>query len=101
MLRDFFLGSIKIHVLYHASREPVYGTALMAELARHGYKIGPGTLYPIFHALEGAGLLHSERRAVGGRVRRYYEITPAGRSALDEARRAMRELMDEIFEESK
>lgn len=100
MLRDFMIGSVKIHILYHASEGPVYGTALMEELGRHGYRIGPGTLYPTLHAMERNGLLHSERQTIAGRVRRYYTITPQGLKALEEARHAVRELMHEIFKES-
>ena len=49
MLRDFFLGMMKIHILYHASQEQVYGAAMMEELGHHGYEISPGTLYPMLH----------------------------------------------------
>ena len=52
MLRDFFLGFIRIHVLHHAGQEPIYGVAMIAELARHGYDLSPGTLYPLLHNLE-------------------------------------------------
>jgi putative transposase len=37
MLRDFFLGFVKVHLLHHASRGPVYGVWFIEELARHGY----------------------------------------------------------------
>jgi PadR family transcriptional regulator, regulatory protein PadR len=37
MLRDFFLGFIKIHILHHAAYAPVFGLALIRELPRHGY----------------------------------------------------------------
>lgn len=51
-LRDFFLGFIKIHILYHAAKEPIYDQEFSDELKRHGYEISFGTLYPIFHKLE-------------------------------------------------
>ncbi len=98
MLREFFLGFIKIHILYHASREPVYGLALIDELARHGYKVSPGTLYPTLHSLERHGYLSSEIRLVGGRKRRYYTLTPQGQAALDQARHHIRELVEEVLE---
>ena len=41
--REFFLGFIKIHILYHASKEPIFGVEIAEELARHGYSISPGT----------------------------------------------------------
>lgn len=57
MLRGLFLGFIRIHILFHAAEAPVFGVALMAELGRHGYQIGPGTLYPILHKLARDGQL--------------------------------------------
>ena len=97
MLRDLMLGFVRVHILYHAAEEPVYGVWLMEELRRHGYELGPGTLYPILHELENEGYLSSERRVVGGRVRRYYRITPQGQEALEESRTRARELAEEIL----
>ncbi len=98
MLRTFLLGFIKVHILYHAAHEPVYGAALMAELRRHGYEIGPGTLYPILHSLMKQGYLERQSRLVGGKVRKYYAITSLGRSALEETRPKVRELVDEVLQ---
>ena len=99
MLRDFFLGFIKIHVLHHAAHEPIYGVAMIAELARHGYDLSPGTLYPLLHGLEEQGYLTREDRVVDGRVRKYYVITPAGSAALQEAKQKIAELVHEVLEE--
>lgn len=98
MLRDFFLGFVKVHVLHHASRGPVYGVWFIEELARHNYHLSPGTLYPLLHNLEAAGYLQREERVVEGKVRKYYEITPLGVEALVEARAKIQELVDEIME---
>lgn len=97
MFRELMLGLIRIHILHHAAEGPVYGMWLMEELRRHGYELSPGTLYPILHSLERQGYLVSERRVVGGRVRRYYAITPRGRQALEESRARVRELAREIL----
>jgi len=51
LVRDIFLAFVRVHVLYHAADGPVYWCAMMEELARHGYEIGPGTMYPTLHAL--------------------------------------------------
>ena len=99
MLRELLLGFIKIHILHHASQQPVYGLWMMEELARHGYSVSPGTLYPTLHSLEQSGYLTSEKRVVGGRQRRYYVITPAGEAALAEARDKLAELVSEVLEE--
>ncbi len=98
MLRDLLLGFIKIHILYHAGQQPVYGLWLMEELAWHGYTISPGTLYPTLHSLERAGYLTSEKRVVEGRQRRYYTLTPDGEAALAEARDRLAELVAEVLE---
>lgn len=99
VLRDFFLGSVKIYVLYQASRESIYGTALITDLAQHGYTLSPGTLYPVLHKLEHAGLLESERETIEGRMRRYYHTTQLGLQTLKAAQNAMRSLMYEVIEE--
>ncbi len=93
---DLFLGFVKLHILYHAGNEPVYGLWLIEELGRHGYRLSPGTLYPILHALQEDGLLACETRVVEGKARKYYHLTRAGRAALKEGKEKARELMEEI-----
>ncbi|HEC76207.1 MAG TPA: PadR family transcriptional regulator [Thermoplasmatales archaeon] len=97
--RKFFLGFIRIHLLYHASKSSIYGVEMIEELRRHGYNISPGTLYPILHSLEKEGFLVSESKNVDGKVRRYYRITKKGEKILREAKRKIKELIDEVMEE--
>lgn len=97
--KELVFGLIRIHVLLHASHEPIFGLAMIEELAHHGYRIGPGTLYPLLHGLEGLGLLKSEKQNAGGRQRRVYTITAAGKRALTKARVKVDELHDELHEE--
>ena len=78
MIRNIFLGFIRIHILYHASKEEIFGVKIMKELERHGYSISPGTLYPILHSLENQGYLTSRKEVVEGKVRKYYRITKKG-----------------------
>lgn len=68
------------------------------ELARHGYQISPGTLYPTLHTMETEGLLTSRQRLVEGRVLRAYRATAKGRATLTRMRRALRELAEEVLE---
>ncbi|MGP8173265.1 MAG: PadR family transcriptional regulator [Terracidiphilus sp.] len=96
--RELFSGLVRVHVLVHVSHEPIFGLAMMEELAHHGYRIGPGTLYPLLHGLERGGLLKSVLKNVGGRKRRVYKITSAGRKALDKARGKVDELHHELHE---
>jgi DNA-binding PadR family transcriptional regulator len=72
---------------------------MMDELEHHGYRIGPGTLYPLLHGLERGGLLRSELKNVSGRRRRVYVITAAGRKALEKAKAKIDELHHELHEE--
>jgi PadR family transcriptional regulator len=99
LFRDLFLGFVKVHLLYHASQEPIYGSGISAELERHGYRLSPGTLYPVLHSLDDANLLEREDRVVGGKVRKYYRATPLGERALEEARSKILELVDEIMDD--
>jgi DNA-binding PadR family transcriptional regulator len=98
ILRDIFLAFVRVHLLHHAAEGPIYGLEMIEELGRHGYDIGPGTLYPIFHSLEAAGYLACERRAVNGKVRKYYRITEDGRDLLAHLRPKIRELVGEVLE---
>ncbi len=97
--REFFLGFIKIHILYHASKEPIFGVGIAEELARHGYSISPGTLYPLLHRLEKEGYLESSSKVVSGRMRKYYQATAEGELALEQSKKKIRELVTEVIEE--
>lgn len=96
--RELFYGLIRIHVLLHAREEPIFGLAMMKELAHYGYRIGPGTLYPLLHGLERAGLLKAAEKDAVDR-RRMYRITAAGRKALVRATEKVDELYHELHEE--
>ncbi len=100
MFRDLMLGFIRVHVLHHASEGEIYGSGIAAELEHHGYRLSWGTLYPLLHNLTDEGFLRREDRVVGGKVRKYYTITPLGRRALKEARLKALELVNEIAGDS-
>jgi PadR family transcriptional regulator PadR len=97
--RFLYAGLIRLHVLHHAVNEPVYGLAMIEELARHGYKLSAGTLYPILHGLEERGYLTSSEERAGSAARRIYRATPEGRKALAAAKLKVRELFGELFED--
>ena len=98
--KDFFWGSIRLHILHDASHGKVFRAGLMEELRRHGYQLSPGTLYPILHALERGSYLKSRVQMVGGRRRRNYVATTSARKALRASRPRILELVAELFEES-
>jgi PadR family transcriptional regulator PadR len=95
--RDLYGGLIRLHVLHHASEKPLYGHWMIAELGRHGYEIGPGTMYPLLHSLERKGYLRPKQERSGSRYRKVYRITSSGRRALSLARRRVQELFGEMF----
>jgi PadR family transcriptional regulator, regulatory protein PadR len=97
IFHDIFLAFVRVHLLHHAAEGRIYGQAMRQELARHGYELSSGTLYPIFHGLEEDGYLSSEQEIVGGKVRKYYRITGRGRDLLAELRPKIRELVGEVL----
>jgi len=97
--QDLYGGLIRLHILHHASKGPVFGLWFMEELARHGYKLSPGTLYPLLHGLEEKGYLRSTKKREGKLLRRMYQATPLGRKALVVARQKVSELFGELLED--
>ncbi|HVY47337.1 MAG TPA: PadR family transcriptional regulator [Minicystis sp.] len=97
--KDLYSGLIRLHILHHATEEPIFGLAIMEELARHGYKLSAGTLYPLLHGLERKGYLKSTRERAGKRLRRVYRATRKGKLALAGAKEKVRELFGELFED--
>ena len=97
--RELYSGLIRLHILHHAAHEGIFGLGIMEELARHGYQLSPGTLYPMLHTLERKGHLRSREERGGKRMRRVYRVTPLGRQVLHAAKVKVRELFEEIFEE--
>jgi DNA-binding PadR family transcriptional regulator len=77
----------------------VYGLWLIEELGRHGYKLSPGTLYPMLHGMEEKGYLRSVEERSGKLARRLYRATSLGEDALDNAKRKVAELFTELFED--
>jgi len=99
LLRDLLLGFVKVHILYHADKEAIFGQEFHQELQRHGYDLSFGTLYPLFHKLEKKGYLKSTKENVNGKIRRYYSTTDSGKKILKKARLQAKELVEELHEE--
>lgn len=96
--RDLLSGFIRLHILHHASEHEIYGQWMIDELAEHGYKLSPGTLYPMLHAMERRGYLTSREEPASRSLRRLYSSTELGREALAIGRAKLRELFDEVGE---
>jgi DNA-binding PadR family transcriptional regulator len=90
--QNLLKGLIRLHILHHAAQEEFFGQWMIYELARHGYRLSPGTLYPMLHALERQGYLKSRNERDGRVFRRLYRATPLGREANKVAKIQLREL---------
>src|SRR5215471_568381 len=96
--REFLLAFWKIHILHHAADgRGVYGHWMLEELHHHGYRLSPGTLYPILTRMAKRGWLRPSepKRSRGPRV---YRLTPRGREVLGQIRHALDELYGEVGE---
>jgi len=84
---SFLNGVPELLVLRLLEEQEMYGYELVQAIrSRTGEVItaGEGVVYPVLHALEREGAVRSKRRAVSGRSRVYYSLTPAGMRRLEE-----------------
>jgi PadR family transcriptional regulator PadR len=96
--QDLYIGLVRVHVLHHAAKELIFGLGMIEELGRHGYRLGPGTMYPLLHSMERRGWLKARVVVISGKRRKCYSATRARKAALKEAVERARELMNEIDE---
>jgi PadR family transcriptional regulator PadR len=96
--RELYSGLIRLHILHQAEEEGVFGLGMIEQLGGHGYKLSPGTLYPLLHSMEKKGLLRSHKRLKAGKIRRMYKSTDKGRRALSMAKEKVYELFGILFE---
>jgi len=94
--REFLLAFWKVHILHHAAEDRgVYGQWMLEELHHHGYRLSPGTLYPILARMARRGWLRASepKRTKAARV---YRLTPRGHEVLAQLRHALDELYGEV-----
>jgi PadR family transcriptional regulator, regulatory protein PadR len=94
---DLLAGFVRLHVLHHAAEHEIYGQWMIDELARHGYRLSPGTLYPMLHTMELRGYLTSRVERVGRSTRKFYRVTEFGLRGLMVAKLRVREFIGEAF----
>ena len=86
--RELVKGNIESLLLSLVGQQPMYGYQIIKELEKRSqgyFRFKEGTLYPILHRLEKAGLIESKWQTLfKGRQRRYYYITDSGRNSLVE-----------------
>jgi DNA-binding PadR family transcriptional regulator len=71
----------------------------MEELRHHGYDVGPGTIYPVLHQMEAAGILSASEEIFSGKRRKNLRATAKGRKLLAKARHKLRELAAEVLDD--
>lgn len=94
-------GILVLAVLSRLDEER-YGYDLISRLDEKGLEIEQGTLYPLLRRLEDQGLLTSEWNVEGARPRRYYSLSPEGRTVLNALAgewRRLAHVMDEMLED--
>src|SRR5687768_5155333 len=95
VVREFLLGFWKIHILHHAEEHGVYGQWMLQELHHHGYRLSPGTLYPLLARMARRGWLRATE-PVRARDPRVYRITREGAQVLKRLRASLTELKNEV-----
>ena len=94
--REIRLGIWKIHILHHAAAREVWGQWLLEELAEHGHRLSPGTLYPALARMERNRWLARTGSTPHPRARQAFRITREGRRLLARLRREVTELYQEV-----
>ncbi len=91
---ELIRGSEEVVILKLLSEHDMYGYEMIKtvnERSNGYFEWREGSLYPCLHKLEGEGLVKSYSREDGGRIRRYYTLTSAGREAAVARTAASRE----------
>jgi PadR family transcriptional regulator, regulatory protein PadR len=95
---ELIKGTLKTIVLkLLADNKKMYGyeiTQRVKELTSDRIQISEGALYPTLHALELDGLLTTETEYIGKRVRKYYSLSPSGKSKTKEKLSELKEFME-------
>jgi DNA-binding PadR family transcriptional regulator len=82
--REFQRGFVKLYALWRASKGETYGVQIIEEMRTLGFKVSPGTLYPVLHTLLEERDLTVTERVVNGKVRKLYTATAKGREEAEE-----------------
>lgn len=90
-------GTLELAVLVAVGRGRRYGLEILKHLSTTEVVLSEGVVYPILARLAKDGLLASEWVSdEGPRPRKYYWLTPAGRTRLERMAREFREFTGKI-----
>ena len=82
--REFQRGFIKLYALWRSAKDETYGLEIIEEMRDLGFKVSPGTLYPVLHSLLEEKDVTVTDRVVNGKVRKLYRATTKGREEAEE-----------------
>ena len=85
-------GLLDVCVLVAIKSEESYGYKIIKDLKPY-VALSESTLYTILKRLVGARMLTVRTAAHGGRLRKYYRITDAGRRRIEEFKEEWRQVM--------
>ena len=89
--REFLTGTVSVLILSLLREREMYGYEMLQEAERRSasaLRLKEGTLYPALHQMERSGLLKARwRDSESGRARKYYSLTPKGRTQAASKRR--------------
>ena len=98
---ELLKGTLKTIILkLLAGNKKMYGyeiTQKVKELTRDRIQITEGALYPTLHTLEADGLVTAEVEYIGKRVRKYYSLSPTGKTAGKEKLKELTSFMDTMI----
>jgi PadR family transcriptional regulator PadR len=99
MRQELLKGHLEGLILAVLDEEPLHGYAIQEALRDRsggGVVVEGGTLYPVLHKLEAAGLISGRWSVETGRRRRTYALTAKGTRALADKRSGWRVFVDTI-----
>ncbi len=97
---DFYKGSLETLVLQLIEQSgETFGyelTKKAKEYSNGSLEISEGTLYPLLHKLEASGLLESELKPFGNRMRKYYRLTTSGKQVHSKSIEQLKDFMSQL-----
>ncbi|GAA2850659.1 PadR family transcriptional regulator [Microbacterium arabinogalactanolyticum] len=92
-------GHMDMLVLAVIARGPLHGYGVidaLRERSEGSFDLAEGTVYPVLHRLERAGLLSHEWSESTGRRRKLYRLTASGTARLREQQNGWREFVGAV-----
>lgn len=83
--KSLISGSTSMLILKLLEEKDMYGYEMIDTLrnkSNNVFELKAGTLYPLLHGMEEKGCVKAYEQEVGGKTRKYYSLTKAGRKQL-------------------